>query len=119
MVFFVAFLFVERAADNPLVPFSVFDNRNRVMTFVTLFLAGGVMLTLTVMIGLLVQDVLGYRRCRPGSASSRSRSPSGWAPRGGRLAPHIAPRWLIIGGGLFVWPPAVRLDADPRHPVLP
>ena len=44
------------------MPFSVFDNRNRVMTFVSLFLAGGVMLTLTVMIGLLVQDVLGYSR---------------------------------------------------------
>jgi len=30
-----------------------------VMTFVSLFLAGGVMLSLTVMIGLYVQDVLG------------------------------------------------------------
>ena len=30
---FVAFLIVERTADNPLVPFSVFDNRNRVTTF--------------------------------------------------------------------------------------
>ena len=30
-------------------------NRNRVMTFVSLFLAGGVLLTLTVMIGLYVQ----------------------------------------------------------------
>jgi len=66
VVFFAAFLIVERTADNPLVPFSVFDNRNRVMTFVSLFLAGGVMLTLTVMIGLLVQDVLGYSALRAG-----------------------------------------------------
>ena len=65
-VFFVAFLIVERTADNPLVPFSVFDNRNRVMTFVSLFLAGGVMLTLTVMIGLYVQDVMGYSALRAG-----------------------------------------------------
>ena len=63
-VFFLAFLVVERTADHPMVPFSVFDNRNRVMTFVSLFLAGGVMLTLTVMIGLLVQDVLGYSALR-------------------------------------------------------
>jgi len=59
-VFFAAFLIVERTAENPLVPFEIFDNRNRVMTFVSLFLAGGVLLTITVMIGLLVQDVLGY-----------------------------------------------------------
>ncbi len=48
------------------MPFSVFDNRNRVMTFVSLFLAGGVLLTLTVMIGLLVQDVLGYSALQAG-----------------------------------------------------
>ena len=65
-VFFIAFLLVERTAENPIVPFSVFDNRNRVMTFVSLFLAGGVMLTLTVMIGLLVQDVLGYSALKAG-----------------------------------------------------
>src|SRR6476646_3761319 len=31
VVFFLAFLVIERKADNPLVPFEVFDNRNRVM----------------------------------------------------------------------------------------
>ena len=80
-MFFIAFLIVERTADHPIVPFSVFDNRNRVMTFVSLFLAGGVLLTLTVMIGLLVQDVLGYSALKAGSASSRSRSPSASAAR--------------------------------------
>ena len=39
--FLIAFLVVERTAENPLVPFSVFDNRNRVVTFVSLFLAAG------------------------------------------------------------------------------
>ena len=58
----VAFLMVERSADHPLVPLWLFRNRNRVMTFISLFLAGGVMLSLTVMIGLYVQDVLGYSR---------------------------------------------------------
>ena len=66
VVFFVAFLIVERTAEHPIVPFSVFDNRNRVMTFVSLFLAGGVMLTATVMIGLYVQDVMGYSALRAG-----------------------------------------------------
>jgi EmrB/QacA subfamily drug resistance transporter len=98
-----AFLVVERSADNPLVPLSLFNDRNRVMTFVSLFLGGGVMLSLTVMIGLYVQDVLGYSALHAGI---------GFIPFAlalglgnvvtARLAPHIAPRWLIIGGGLFV-----------------
>src|SRR3954465_8381787 len=46
VVFFIAFLFVERGADNPLVPFTVFDSRSRVASFAAYFLAGGVMLTL-------------------------------------------------------------------------
>ena len=103
VVFFVAFLFVERSADNPLVPFAVFDNTNRVMTFVSLFLAGGVMLTLTVMIGLLVQDVLGYSPLRAGLCFM----PFALAFVIGnvlatRMAPVIAPRWLILGGGVLV-----------------
>src|SRR3954454_6796625 len=38
VIFFVAFLFAERSAENPLVPFSVFNERNRVMTFIAWFL---------------------------------------------------------------------------------
>ncbi len=99
----IAFLVVERSADHPLVPLWLFRNRNRVATFVSLFMAGGVLLTLTVMIGLYVQDVLGYSALHAGI---------GFIPFAvalgvgnlltARLAPHIAPRWLIVGGGVFV-----------------
>jgi hypothetical protein len=68
VVFLAAFLFVERTAEHPIVPFTVFDNRSRVMTFVSLFMAGGVMLTATVIIGLYVQDVMGYSALRAGVA---------------------------------------------------
>ena len=84
----IAFLVVERSADHPLVPLWLFRNRNRVATFVSLFLAGGVLLTLTVMIGLYVQDVLGYPPCTPGSGSSCSHWPWAWAMITARLAPH-------------------------------
>lgn len=99
----VAFFVVERSADHPLVPLALFTNRNRVMTFVSLFLAGGVLLTLTVMIGLYVQDVLGYSALHAGIGFI----PFALALGIGnllttKLAPHIAPRWLIIGGGVFV-----------------
>lgn len=101
--FFVGFLIVERSAENPLIPFEVFDNRNRVMTFISLFLGGGVLLTVTVMIGLLVQDVLGYSALRAGICFIPFAIGVGLGTvAAARLAPRVAPRWLIIGGGLFV-----------------
>ena len=120
-LFFGGFLVVERTADNPLVPFSVFDNRNRVMTFVSLFLAGGVLLTLTVMIGLYVQDVLGYSALRAGicfipfavalGLGNVAGGPAGAADRAA-LADH---RRRAVRAGRD----ALRLDAEPHDPVLP
>jgi len=103
VVFLIAFLIVERTADHPIVPFSVFDNRNRVMTFISLFLAGGVLLTLTVMIGLYVQDVMGYSALRAGVSFIPFALALGLGNvLAARAAPYVAPRWLIIGGGVFV-----------------
>ncbi|MEB3022308.1 MFS transporter [[Mycobacterium] crassicus] len=103
LAFLGAFLAVERTAQNPLVPAAVFDNRNRVMTFVSLFLAGGVMLTLTVMIALLVQDVLGYSALRAGISFIPFAIAFGLGTvLSARLAALIAPRWLVIGGGALV-----------------
>ncbi len=102
-VFFIAFLVVERTADHPIVPFSIFDNRNRVMTFISLFLAGGVLLTLTVMIALYVQDVMGYSALRAGVGFIPFALALGMGTvLAARVAPYVAPRWLTIGGGVFV-----------------
>ena len=99
----IAFLLVERKADHPLVPLWLFRDRNRVATFVSLFLAGGVLLTLTVMIGLYVQDVLGYSALHAGIGFIPFALALGFGNLlTARLAPYIAPRWLIIGGGIFV-----------------
>ena len=103
VVFFVAFLLVERTAEHPIIPFPVFDNRNRVMTFVCLFMAGGVMLTATVIIGLYVQDVMGYSALRAGVAFLPFAAAFGLGTvLATRTAPLIAPRWLIIGCGTLV-----------------
>jgi EmrB/QacA subfamily drug resistance transporter len=102
-VFFIAFLIVERTAEHPIVPFSIFDNRNRVMTFISLFLAGGVLLTLTVMIALYVQDVMGYSALRAGVSFIPFAVALGVGNvLAARVAPLVAPRWLIMGGGVFV-----------------
>lgn len=103
LVFFLLFLYVERTAVNPVVPFSLFRERNRVATFVAVFLAGGVMFTLTVLIGLYVQDVMGYSALKAGI---------GFIPFvialgiGLGLSSHLVslfpPRLLVIAGGVLV-----------------
>ncbi|MET0900276.1 MAG: MFS transporter [Mycobacterium sp.] len=100
---FVAFVFVERSAENPVVPFDLFRDRNRVATFAAVFLAGGVMFTLTVTIGLYVQDIMGYSALKAGI---------GFIPFvialgiGLGLSSHLVsifpPRLLVIGGGILV-----------------
>jgi EmrB/QacA subfamily drug resistance transporter len=103
VLLFAGFLVVERTAQYPLVPLSLFAHRNRVMTFVSLFLAGGVLLALTVMIGLYVQDVLGYSALHAGICFIPFAIALGFGNVGAaRMAPLIAPRVLIIGGGSFV-----------------
>jgi EmrB/QacA subfamily drug resistance transporter len=102
-VFLLAFFYVERSADNPVVPFELFRDRNRVATFAAVFLAGGVMFTLTVLIGLYVQDIMGYSALRAGV---------GFIPFvialgiGLGLSSHLVslfpPRVLVIAGGVLV-----------------
>jgi hypothetical protein len=57
---------VERTAENPIVPFDLFFDRNRLATFAAMVLAGGVMLTLILMIAVYAQDVMGYSALRAG-----------------------------------------------------
>src|SRR5262249_37558840 len=103
VVLFGAFLLVERTAENPLVPFSLFRERSRVATFASYFLAGGVLLTLTVMVALYVQDVMRYSALRTGICFIPFAVALGLGNVSAtRVAPLIAPRWLIIGGGAFV-----------------
>jgi EmrB/QacA subfamily drug resistance transporter len=100
---FIAFVFVERRAVNPVVPFTLFKDRNRLATFAAVFLAGGVMFTLTVLIGLYVQDIMGYSALRAGI---------GFIPfvialgvglgLSSQLVSHFQPRLLVIVGGVLV-----------------
>lgn len=103
VIFLGAFAITERTADNPLVPFDLFRDRNRVATFAAIFLAGGVMFTLTVLIGLYVQDIMGYSALRAGV---------GFIPFvialgiGLGVSSHLvslfSPRVLVIAGGWLV-----------------
>jgi EmrB/QacA subfamily drug resistance transporter len=56
----VAFFVVERTADNPILPYSLFSERNRLATYGAMFLGGGVSFTLAVLVALYVQTIMGY-----------------------------------------------------------
>jgi EmrB/QacA subfamily drug resistance transporter len=97
------FFLKERSAENPLVPLDMFRDRNRVATFAAIFMAGGVMFTLTVLIGLYVQDIMGYSALRAGV---------GFIPFvialgiglgiSSQLVRLFPPRALVISGGALV-----------------
>src|SRR6202045_987196 len=99
----IAFVVVERTADNPVVPFDLFRDRNRLVTFTAIFLAGGVMFSLTVLIGLYVQEILGYSALRAGVGSIPFVIALGI---GLGISSHLVslfpPRVLVMGGGVLV-----------------
>ena len=118
---FVAFVVVERTAENPIVPFSLFFDRNRLATFAAMFLAGGVGFTLTVLITLYVQNIMGYSPLRAGV---------GFIPfaiamaigvgASSRLVTWFPPRVVVIAGGILMLGAVLYGSTlHPRHPVLP
>src|SRR6201994_2758247 len=99
----LAFIVVERTAENPVVPFRLFRDRNRLVTFVAIFLAGGVMFTLTVLIGLYVQDILGYSALRAGVGFIPFVIAMGIGLAvSSQLVSRFSPRVLTIAGGFLL-----------------
>ncbi|GJO04538.1 putative MFS-type transporter EfpA [Mycobacterium marinum] len=99
----LGFVLVERTAENPVVPFDLFHDRNRLVTFIAIFLAGGVMFSLTVCIGLYVQDVLGYSALRAGVGFIPFVIAMGIGLGvSSQLVSRFSPRVLTIGGGYLL-----------------
>jgi MFS family permease len=100
---FVAFAAVERIAENPIVPLNLFFDRNRLATFAAIFLAGGVMLTLILLVAVYVQEIMGYSALRAGIgfipfaiAVGIGGSASSW------LVGWFPPRVVVIAGSILV-----------------
>lgn len=103
LALFVAFLFVERGAKNPLLPFSLFTDKNRVATFVAIFFAGAVMFSLAAFVALFVQDILGYSPLNAGLAFVPfAFGLGGAAALASRLVVRVQPRWLVVSGAAIM-----------------
>ncbi|GFG50525.1 MFS transporter [Mycolicibacterium agri] len=96
----IAFILVERTAANPIVPFNLFRDRNRLALFAALFLGGGVMFTLMVLVALYVQSVMGYSAMRASVAFLPfAVAVAIGAAASARLVRFFSPRVVLIGGG--------------------
>ncbi|MBT1192582.1 MFS transporter [Rhodococcus kroppenstedtii] len=114
-----AFLVVERRASNPLLPFELFRDRDRVATFAAIFFSGGALFAMTVIVAVFVQDVLGYSPLHAGisfipfgGGMALAAVTSSW------LAPRVAPRWIVFTGavltvGYLIF--ASRIDVDASY----
>lgn len=104
LVLLGVFLMVERRAENPLLPFSLFRSRDRVATFIAIALVGMVMFSLAPFVALFVQDVLGYTPLRAGLAFVPFAFGLGAAAFvASKLAVRVPPRWLVATGTLLTF----------------
>jgi EmrB/QacA subfamily drug resistance transporter len=100
---FVAFVVAERTAENPIVPFDLFFDRNRLATFATIFLAGGVLVTLSVLITLYMQNIMGYSALRAGAGFVPLALALGvGVVASSKLVPRFPPRVLVTAGGILL-----------------
>jgi EmrB/QacA subfamily drug resistance transporter len=100
---FVAFTLVERTAENPIVPFSLFFDRSRMATFAATFLTGGVTFTMAVLVAGYVQNIMGYGPLR----AAIGFTPFAIATAIGvtassRLVARFPPRAVVIAGGVLL-----------------
>jgi EmrB/QacA subfamily drug resistance transporter len=103
MTAFVAFLVVERAAENPIVPLSLFFDRNRVATFAAMFLVRGIAFTLTVLLGMYVQNIMGYSPLRAAIAFIPfAIAMAIGTAASSRLVTWFSPRVIVVVGGIIM-----------------
>ncbi|MGV9678312.1 MFS transporter [Nocardia sp. NPDC003482] len=99
----VAFVFAERYADNPVVPLTLFRDRDRVVTFVALLLGSGVLGAMTYFVAQFLQNVIGYSPLVAGLASIPFTLGAGVGTAvASKGALHIRPRWLLLVAAVFL-----------------
>ncbi|WP_337936177.1 MFS transporter [Tsukamurella pulmonis] len=108
VVCLATFLVVERTAKNPILPFSLFHNRNRVAAMVAILVCGALIPTLGFYVALTFQQVLGYTPLQSGLALIPFAVGMGIAaPISSKLALRVQARWLVALGGAIVFLPCI------------
>ncbi|WP_425326095.1 MFS transporter [Nocardia otitidiscaviarum] len=99
----LVFIFAERTVANPLLPWSLFDSRDRVISFAAIFLASGVLGATTFFVAQFLQNVLGYSPLMAGLASIPFTLGAGVGTAvASKLAMLVPPRWLLFAAALLL-----------------
>lgn len=124
VVALIAFIFVERSAKNPLLPFSLFDNSSRVAALAAILFASAIMMCMAVFISLYLQGILKYTPLQSGLAVVPFAFGLGVAAAiASKLALRIAPRWLVLIGGVVIlagclYAASIATDQPPYFPSI-
>ncbi|MFW0790289.1 DHA2 family efflux MFS transporter permease subunit [Gordonia sp. CPCC 205333] len=104
VVALIAFVYVERTADNPLLPFSLFDNTSRVAALAAILFASAIMMCMAVFISLYLQGILKYSPLQSGMAVVPFAFGLGIAAAiASKLSLRFQPRWLVLIGGVVIF----------------
>ncbi|MCX6467955.1 MAG: DHA2 family efflux MFS transporter permease subunit [Corynebacteriales bacterium] len=99
----IAFVFVERRAENPILPFSLFRNASRVAALVSILLSGAILMTMAVYIALFLQGIIKYTPLQSGLAVVPFAYGLGvGAFLASRLAQRVQCRWIVVVGGACI-----------------
>ena len=94
---------VQRRARNPILPFSLFDNPNRVAALIAILLSSMVMMCMAVFISLYLQGILKYTPLQSGLAVVPFAFGLGTAAAiASKLSLMVQPRWLVMAGGAVI-----------------
>ena len=118
----IAFVVVERRARNPILPFTLFDNSNRVAALIAILLSSMIMMCMAVFISLYLQGILKYTPLQSGMAVVPFAFGLGVAAAiASKLSLLVQPRWLVLAGGaviaagcMYAW--SIATDAPSYFP---
>lgn len=117
-VLFLVFVLIERRASNPIMPLSLFGDRNRVAAYVAAVLVTGTMIGMSFFLTMFLQGPLGLSPLTTGVAFLAT----GFALVAasmfvGTLMRRIGERWMMVIGGVmlvagYLWLTSLTLGSD-------
>ncbi|WP_280266316.1 MFS transporter [Nocardia wallacei] len=96
LLLLVGFVYVERTAENPVLPLSLFRDRDRSATFLAVLFGSGVLAGMTYFVAQFLQNVIGYSPLMAGLASIPFTLGAGAGTAvASKAAMVVRPRWLL------------------------
>lgn len=118
VVLFAVFVFIERRAPEPIMPLSLFADRNRVAAYIAAVLVTGTMIGMSFFLTMFVQGPLGFSALLTGLAFlATGMALVGASMFVGSVMRRIGERWTMVIGGVllvggYLWLAMLTLDSN-------